>query len=40
VRYLADNDWLTISAEGGRTRIEPGPHARNLIEEATADALP
>ena len=40
VRYLADNDWLTVSA-GGRTRIAPGPRARKLIEEATTEqALP
>jgi len=35
VRCLADNGLLTISAEGGRTRIAPGPRARKLIEEAT-----
>ena len=39
VRYLADNDWLAVSAEGGRTRIELGPRARKLIEEATAPAV-
>jgi hypothetical protein len=37
VRYLADNDWLAITSAAGRTRIEPGPHARKLIEEATTE---
>ena len=36
MRYLADLDWLALSSERGRTRIDPGPLARKQIEEATA----
>jgi hypothetical protein len=35
VRYLADNDRLEASVEGGRTRIGLGLRARKLLEEAT-----
>lgn len=34
VRYLADNDWLTITPGAGQTRIELGPRARKLIDAA------
>jgi hypothetical protein len=35
-RYLADNDWLEVTVENGRTRIGLGARARKLLEEATA----
>jgi hypothetical protein len=36
VRYLADNDWLMITVEGGRTSITFGSRARKLLEDAAA----
>jgi hypothetical protein len=36
VLCLADNDWLTITVEGGQTGIRCGTRARKLLEEGTA----
>jgi hypothetical protein len=36
-RYLADNDWLRITVEAGKTRIGLGSRARKLLEGASAN---